>query len=258
MEFLQLYLLSGELVIGMMIALWLLSLVLKNSSIIDIFWGIGFVIINFVAFYLSPQTMQQTLLTIFITIWGIRLSIHIFLRNKGKPEDFRYAQWRRENGPKWWWVSFFKVFLLQGVLMLMIAAPLLAVHARNDLQPYRVFDYIGIIIWAIGFFFESVGDYQLRKFKSNPSNKGKLLTTGLWCYTRHPNYFGDSMQWWGFYFFAAASGSWWTVFSPLLMTILLLRVSGVTLLEKTMKTRPGYEEYIRNTNAFLPWFPKQQ
>lgn len=257
MAFLQSFYLSSGIIIGMMIILWLLSLALKNSSIVDIFWGTGFVIVNLVTFCLSQQTIRQILLTVLVTMWGLRLSTHILLRNKGKPEDFRYAEWRRENGPQWWWVSFFKVFALQGILLLIIAIPLLAVQGARQVKSLTLLDCFGIVVWTIGFLFEVVGDYQLAVFKSNPLDKGKVMTTGLWRYTRHPNYFGDAVQWWGFYILAAASGSWWTVLSPVIMTILLLRISGVTLLERTMRARPGYQEYMRTTNAFLPWFPRQ-
>jgi steroid 5-alpha reductase family enzyme len=256
MEFLQLYLFSGALIIAMMTALWVLSLVLKNSSIVDIFWGTGFVLVNLSAFFYSQQSTQQTLVTMIVTLWGLRLSIHIFLRNHGKPEDFRYAQWRTESGPRWWWISFFKVFFLQSILMWIIAAPLLAVQTVANVSSHMVVNIVGIAVWAIGFFFEAVSDYQLAAFKSDSRNAGKVMNGGLWRYSRHPNYFGDTVQWWGFYVIAAASGSWWTLFSPVIMTILLLRISGVTLLEKTMKTRPGYEEYMRATNAFFPWPPK--
>jgi steroid 5-alpha reductase family enzyme len=257
MELSRLYLFSGELVIAMMTVLWVLSLILKNSSIVDIFWGTGFVFINLAAYFLSQQTIQQTLLTISVTLWGLRLSIHIYLRNHGMPEDFRYAQWRKEQGSRWWWISFIKVFFLQGILMWIIAAPLLAVQTFSNVSSLIAVNIVGIVIWGIGFFFEAVSDYQLVRFKSDSQHQGKLLTSGLWHYSRHPNYFGDTMQWWGFYLLAAASGYWWTIFSPVIMTLLLLRVSGVTLLEKTMKTRRGYEEYIRTTNAFIPWIPRQ-
>jgi steroid 5-alpha reductase family enzyme len=256
MELFQLYLFSGELIIAMMTALWVLSLILKNSSIVDIFWGTGFVLINFAVYLYSQQSTQQALVTILVTLWGLRLSIHIFLRNHRKPEDFRYAQWRKEQGSRWLWISFFKVFLLQGILMWIIAAPLLAVQTVANVSSLTIVNVVGIAVWAIGYFFEVVSDYQLVRFKSNAQHHGKLLTSGLWHYSRHPNYFGDTMQWWGFYILATASGYWWTIFSPVIMTLLLLRVSGVTLLEKTMKTRPGYEEYIRTTNAFIPWIPR--
>ena len=256
MELSQLYLFNGELVIAMMTALWVLSLILKNSSIVDIFWGTGFVIVNLSAYYFSQHSTLQKLLTIIVTLWGLRLSIHIFLRNHRKPEDFRYAQWRKEQGLRWRWISFFKVFLLQGILMWIIAAPLLAVQTFSNVSSLIVVNVVGIVIWGIGFFFEAVSDYQLVRFKSDSQHQGKLMTSGLWRYSRHPNYFGDTLQWWGFYLLAAASGYWWTIFSPVIMTLLLLRVSGVTLLEKAMKTRPGYEEYIRTTNAFIPWIPR--
>jgi steroid 5-alpha reductase family enzyme len=223
---------------------------------VDIFWGTGFVIVNLSAYYFSQHSTLQELLTIIVTLWGLRLSVHIFLRNHGKSEDFRYTQWRKEQGSRWWWISFFKVFLLQGILMLIIASPLLTVQSVANVSSLIVVNVVGIAVWGIGFFFEAVSDYQLARFKSDSQRQGKLLTSGLWHYSRHPNYFGDTMQWWGFYLLAAASGYWWTIFSPVIMTLLLLRVSGVTLLEKTMKTRPGYEEYIRTTNAFIPWIPR--
>ena len=140
--------------------------------------------------------------------------------------------------------------------MWIIAAPLIAVQTVTNVSSLKVVNVVGIVVWAIGFSFEAVSDHQLARFKSDSQHQGKLLTSGLWRYSRHPNYFGDTMQWWGFYLLAAASGYWWTIFSPAVMTLLLLRVSGVTLLEKTMKTRPGYEEYMRATNAFFPWPPK--
>ncbi len=180
------------------------------------------------------------------------------LRNAGKGEDFRYQQWRAAAGAAWWWRSFFKVFLLQGILLWVISAPLLA--AQISAQPGRLtwLDFGGAALWLVGFYFEALGDWQLARFKANPANKGRLLDSGLWRYTRHPNYFGDAVQWWGFYLVALAAGGWWTLFSPALMTLLLRRVSGVTMLEKTLKnSKPGYREYVERTNAFLPWFPRK-
>jgi steroid 5-alpha reductase family enzyme len=248
--------LSLGIIFGVMTVLWLLSLAVKNAGIVDIFWGAGFVIVTLAMFSLSEQTARQALLAALVTLWGLRLSVHIFFRNRGKAEDFRYARWRQEHGPRWWWVSFFTVFLLQGILLVMIAVPLVAVQTARDGQALTWFDAPGIAVWAAGFLFEALGDHQLTRFKADPANKGKVLTSGLWRYTRHPNYFGDAVQWWGFYLLAAAAGAWWAVFSPLLMTFLLVRVSGVPLLERTMKTRPGYEEYLRRTNAFVPWCPR--
>lgn len=260
MNFLATYLILFVVTIGVMTMLWVLSLVLKNSSIVDIFWGTGFVILAWVSFFLTPDGFlaRKLLLTILVTIWGLRLSIYILVRNWGKPEDFRYQAWRKEHGKKWWWYSYFQVFLLQGVLLTIIAAPLLAAQISPTPAKLGVLDFIAIPLWVIGFFFESMGDWQLKRFKSDPANKGKVLDRGVWRYTRHPNYFGDSTQWWAYYLVAASAGGWWTIFSPVLMTFLLLRVSGVKLLEKTLDTRPGYKEYSERTSEFIPWFPKKK
>ncbi len=260
MEFLTIYLTVAGAILGLMFLLWLLSLLLKNASIVDIFWGTGFVIANWIYFSLTPDgyLLRKLLISALVTSWGLRLSIHILRRNWGKPEDFRYQKWRNENGQRWWWWSFFQVFLLQGALMWIISAPLLAAQFRGFPYHLTVLDILGVIVWLIGFFFESVGDYQLARFKANNANKGKVMNTGVWRYTRHPNYFGDSAQWWGYYLIATGAGGWWTIFSPVLMTLFLLRVSGVALLEKTMESRPGYKEYIETTSAFIPWLPRKK
>ncbi len=260
MDFLSLYLLAGGVVLGLMILLWLLSLALRNASIVDIFWGTGFVIVAWAAFLFTPDGFlpRKLLLAALVTIWGLRLSIHILRRNWGKPEDFRYAAWRQESGRNWWWYSFFKVFLLQGILLWIISTPLIAVQFSPAPARLGLLDALGVLVWAFGFYFEAAGDAQLERFKSDPANKGKLLTTGVWHYTRHPNYFGDAAQWWGYFLIAAGAGGWWTGFSPILMTLLLVRVSGVALLEKTLiETKPGYREYAQTTSAFVPWFPRR-
>jgi steroid 5-alpha reductase family enzyme len=258
MSFIELYGIALLVILGCMTILWLVSLWLKNSSIVDIFWGTGFVIANWVYFVLTPDgfPLRKWLIGVLVTIWGLRLSLHILRRNWGKPEDFRYQVWRKEAGTRWWWLSFFRVFLLQGILMWIISAPLLAAQRGAKPAHLILFDFLGVIVWGIGFFFEAVGDLQLARFKADPANKGKVMDRGVWRYTRHPNYFGDSAQWWGYYLIAAFAGGWWTLFSPILMTLFLLRVSGVALLEKTLEKRPGYQEYIRKTSAFIPWFPR--
>ncbi|MEJ2759174.1 MAG: DUF1295 domain-containing protein [Anaerolineales bacterium] len=259
-DFLPLYLQAAGIILGLMTLLWLLSLALKDSSIVDIFWGAGFVITGWVYFFFTPSDYltRKIILMAIVTLWGLRLTGYIAWRNIGKGEDFRYQKWREEAGAAWWWRSFFKVFLLQGALMWLISAPLLAAQLSPARAPLTVFDLLGVLAWGVGFYFEGIGDAQLARFKRDPENKGKLLTTGVWRYTRHPNYFGDAAQWWGFYLLALANGGWWTVFSPLIMTYLLRNVSGVTMLEKTLKnTKPGYEKYVRTTNAFFPWFPKK-
>jgi len=261
MTFLEIYGMVALIILGFMTAIWLLSLALRDSSIVDIVWGTGFVVAGWAYFALTPDGFpaRKWLISILVTIWGLRLSLHILARNWGKGEDFRYRKWREEAGGKWWWRSFFKVFLLQGVLMWIISAPLLAAQISATPDRLTLLDFVALLVWAVGFFFEAVGDWQLNRFKANPANKGKLLTSGVWRYTRHPNYFGDAAQWWGYYLIAAAaSGGFWTIFSPVIMTFLLVRVSGVALLEKTMgETKPGYKEYIETTNAFIPWFPRQ-
>lgn len=260
MDFWTLYLLVGAIVLGLMILLWLLSLVLRNSSIVDIFWGTGFVIVAWAAFVFAGEGFlaRKLLLAGLVTVWGLRLSIHILRRNGGKPEDFRYAKWRQESGRRWWWYSFFKVFLLQGVLLWIISAPLVAAQFAPLPTRLGLLDGLGVVVWALGFFFEATGDAQLERFKADPANRGRLLTTGVWRFTRHPNYFGDAAQWWGYFLIAVAAGGLWTIFSPVLMTLLLVRVSGVALLEKTLiETKPGYRQYAETTSAFVPWFPRR-
>jgi steroid 5-alpha reductase family enzyme len=260
MDFPGIWLSAGTVILGLMILLWLLSLALRNASIVDIFWGTGFVIVAWAAFVFTPDGFlpRKLLLAALVTIWGLRLSIHILRRNWGKPEDFRYQAWRNQHGRKWWWYSFFQVFLLQGVLLTIVAAPLLAAQLSPTPARLGVLDFIALPLWAIGFFFEAVGDWQLKRFRSDPANKGRVLDRGVWRYTRHPNYFGDSAQWWAYYLIAASAGGWWTIFSPILMTTLLLRVSGVSLLEKTLDSRPGYKEYSERTSEFIPWFPRKK
>jgi len=260
MSFLEIYALALLVIMGLMTLLWLVSLRLKNSSIVDIFWGAGFVVSTWFYYSLTPDgfLLRKVIIAILTTLWGLRLSLYILWRNWGRGEDFRYQVWRREAGAAWWWRSFFKVFLLQGILMWIISAPLLAAQYKSTPDRLTIFDFLGVGIWLVGFFFESVGDIQLARFKAKPENKGKVMDRGVWRTTRHPNYFGDSTQWWGYYLIAASAGGWWTVFGPLVMTLFLLRVSGVTLLEKSLAVRPGYEEYIKTTSAFIPWFPRKK
>lgn len=259
LDFLGLHALIGLLIFGAMTILWVVSLFLKNSSIVDIFWGMGFVVSVWLVFINTTQSHgpRDWLITILVTIWGLRLSIYVLWRNAGKGEDFRYAKWRRQAGDSWWWRSYFKVFMLQGLIMWVIASPLTVIQLPGNVDTLGALDTVGIGLWAIGFYFEAVGDYQLYCFKADPHNKGKLLDSGVWRLTRHPNYFGDAAQWWGFYLIAAAAGAWWSIFSPVLMTYLLVNVSGMAMLERTLKRdKPGYQRYRENTSAFIPWFPK--
>jgi len=248
------------LILACMTLLWLLSLLKRDASLVDIFWGLGFIIASLFYFNLTQNhhSIRQWLVITLVIIWGLRLSLHILRRNWGHGEDYRYRVWREQAGKAFWWKSYFKVFLLQGIVLWIVSWPLPA--AQQSTKPlWTIFDVSGIILWSSGFFFETVGDFQLTRFKRNPANKGKVMRAGLWAYTRHPNYFGEALIWWGFYMFAlTASSSWWTIISPLLMTFLLMRVSGVAMLEKSLVvTKPEYKNYIESTNAFFPWFPRQ-
>ena len=206
MTLIQVYATTAGVILGFMTILWVASLILKNSSIVDIFWGTGFVIANWAYFFLTPDgsPARKWLISLLVTVWGLRLSLYILWRNWGKPEDFRYRKWREESGGIWWWKSFFQVFLLQGVLLWIISAPLLAAHTLGGAAPnaLTLLDGLAILVWAIGFFFEAVGDWQLARFKANPLNRGKVMDSGVWRYTRHPNYFGDAAQWWAYYLIA--------------------------------------------------------
>jgi steroid 5-alpha reductase family enzyme len=247
-------------ILAYMTILWLISLAAKDSSIVDIFWGSGFIVAAGAYFALTEGFLaRKILMTALVAIWGLRLGIHIAKRNLGKGEDYRYRAWREEAGKKFWWVSFFRVFLLQGVLLWVISAPLLFAQFSPTPDRITAFDVVGAVVWGVGFFFEAIGDWQLARFKRNPENKGKLLRTGLWRYTRHPNYFGDATMWWGYFIIALGTPfGFVTLFSPIVMTVLLMRVSGVALLEKKLvETKPGYKEYIETTNAFFPWFPRK-
>jgi len=254
------WLISALVVFAFMTALWLLSLRLRDSSIVDVFWGFGFAVVAWALAALMPGPLpaRARLMAALVSVWGLRLALHIYLRNRGKGEDFRYRQWREEAGASWWWRSYLRVFLLQGVIMWLVAAPVAMTVATVGPAGLGWLDAAAVVVWAVGFAFEAVGDWQLTRFKADPANKGRLMTGGLWRFTRHPNYFGDSAVWWGHYLVAAAAGAWWTIFSPALMTFLLVRVSGVSMLERSLReTKPGYREYVEATSAFFPRPPRR-
>jgi steroid 5-alpha reductase family enzyme len=248
-------------ILGCMIALWLLSLALKDASIADIFWGLGFVILAWLSFFLTEGYLgRKVLICTLVTVWGLRLAIHIGRRNWGKGEDRRYQKWRAKYGSKFWWVSLFTVFGTQGVLLWVISLASQAGQISPEPGRWVWQDALGLLVWAVGFFFEAVGDWQLARFKADPENRGQVMDRGLWAYTRHPNYFGECLMWWGLFLIALANpGNFWTMVSPLTITYLLLKVSGVSLLEKSIvETRPKYRDYIERTSAFVPWFPKRR
>lgn len=255
-----LFLQAALIIIIFMFLIWALSVFIKNVSIVDIFWGLGFIIVDLVYFLMASEINTRKILTlILVTIWGLRLAIYLSIRNIGKVEDFRYQQFRKQFGPKrYWWFSFFQTFLLQGSLILLISLPLFAINTSSSSGILTFLDVVALLVWSIGFIFEAGGDYQLFKFKSNPKNKDKVLNKGFWKYTRHPNYFGDAMIWWAYAILSIASGGYWHIIGSLVMTLLIIKVSGVLLLEKTLKiTKPAYKTYIESTNSFFPWFPKK-
>jgi steroid 5-alpha reductase family enzyme len=242
-----------------MTLLWLVSVRLHNVAIVDVFWGLGFILIAVITAAYAPHPIDpgRTALVAAVAIWGTRLAAHIYVRNRGHGEDFRYRAFRRRD-PRFTWTSLVKVFWLQAALMLVVAAPLWAAGEPRGGGPNGPLLVVGIAVWFVGFAFEAVGDGQLARFRKEPSNRGKVMDRGLWRFTRHPNYFGDATLWWGIYSLALANGApLWTAVGPLLMTVLLLRVSGVALLERSLKrTKPEYADYVRRTSPFVPRPPK--
>ena len=253
-------LLGLAVALGLMTLVWLVSLPKRDASIIDIFWGVSFVLLAWVYYAQgSQQGLRQHLVPILVTIWGFRLAVFIAWRNRGHGEDYRYAAMRQKFGAKFPWLSLVIVFWLQAALAWVIAMPLFQVQRVAEPLALTWLDGLGLTLFLVGLFFEAVGDGQMARFKADPGNRGKVLDHGLWRYTRHPNYFGDATLWWGLSCFALATpGSLWILVSPVLMTFLLLRVSGVALLEKGLqKTKPAYADYAHRTSAFFPRPPKR-
>lgn len=260
----QTLLVTLAVVLTTMFVLWLLSVAKRDASIVDPFWGTGFVLVAWTALYLNLHFPQQplprrtVLLAVLTTVWGLRLSAFLLWRNWGHGEDRRYQAMRTHHGGRFWWVSLFTVYLLQGVILWFVSLPIQAAMTAAKDDPLGWLDEVGILLWQIGLTFEAVGDWQLARFKADPANAGRVMDRGLWRYTRHPNYFGDFCVWWGLFLIAASGGAWWTVLSPLMMSFLLLKVSGVTLLEKTItERRPEYAAYQARTNAFFPGPPRK-
>jgi len=246
------FILSLAAILAVGVLSWLFSVVRRDVSIVDSLWSLFFLLVAVViATTALPLSDRGMLVLALVAVWALRLSIFITARNWGEPEDYRYQTIRANNEPGFAFKSLYIVFGLQGVLAWIIAMPLLP--AISSTSSLGILDGIAAALWLVGFIFEAGGDYQLSRFKKNPDNKGRVLDTGLWRFTRHPNYFGDFCIWWSFYLFAVAAGGWWSIISPLLMTFLLLKVSGVAMLESTIsERRPEYADYIRNTNAFFP------
>jgi steroid 5-alpha reductase family enzyme len=239
------------------VMLWLLSLRLRDVSIVDIFWGPGIAGVVDIAAGVGHASGPRTAAVLFlVNLWALRLAGHIWTRHSNVQggEDHRYGAMRARFGANWWWISLIQVFLLQAVLIWFVPAPLVSAVLFSH-QPMLWLDYAGIGVAGFGIAFEALADFQLSSFRLDPANKGKVMDKGLWGWSRHPNYFGEALLWWGFFAIGfAASHMWWLILSPLLVTALLLQVSGVTLMEETIaQRRPGYDDYKRRVSAFVPW-----
>lgn len=232
---------------------FLLSLIRKRNDVADVAWGLGFVLLTWTSYGISPDSGVRGLLVgILVTIWGVRLAWHIHGRNRGKAEDYRYLAWRKAWG-KWFYIrSFFQVYVLQGVLLMLIAIPLMLINAHAG-KGIGLIDVFGVVVWLFGFIFESVGDAQLSHFIKDPANKGKLIQSGLWAYTRHPNYFGEIMQWWGIWLIAVSVPYGLIgIIGPITITFLIVKVSGIPMLEKKMAANPDFPAYRQNVSMLIP------
>jgi steroid 5-alpha reductase family enzyme len=253
---------AANLIISVLVmgAGWRVSLLRKNVTVADSLWGIGFVLIAWHTFFQAEGYLpRKLLLCLLVTFWGVRLFVYMHIRNRDKGEDARYTAWRKKHGASFWWVSFFKVFMLQALFQWVVSFGV----QYGGLQPVpahmTMLDLAGTLFWAAGFIVETAADRQLHRFLSRPENRGKIMDQGLWRYSRHPNYFGESLMWWGI-FVIVLSVPWgiWTIISPVLITYTLLKLSGVSLMESVeFGNNPAYQEYARRTSAFIPWFPKR-
>jgi steroid 5-alpha reductase family enzyme len=251
------FLVCGLVLLIFMTAIFGLAMRIKDNSIVDVAYGVAFVLTSWVGFAAYGSShLRQWLVVILVSLWGLRLAAHIALRKKGEGEDFRYRQWREEWGETFVWRSFLQVFMLQGAVIFLVALPILLV-VNYPGGSLGLLDLVGVLIWSFGFFFEALGDWQLLRFKRNPDNRGKIIQSGLWNYTRHPNYFGEAVLWWGLFAIALnAPYGLVAIISPLLINFLLLKVSGIPMLEAKYEHSAEFAAYKERTNALFPWFPK--
>ena len=249
------YYVTLVVVLFVYMTLWfVVSLIKKRNDVADVAWGLGFVIMSWTSYFLSGYSGTRGLLVgVLVSVWGLRLAWHIYKRNKGKLEDYRYLAWRNEWG-KWFYPrSYVQVYLLQGMLLFLIVTPVLLIN-KSVATPLNIVDLLGVIVWIFGFYFEAVGDAQLARFIKNPENKGKLMQSGLWAYTRHPNYFGEVTQWWGLWLIAlSVPFGFISILGPITITFLILKVSGIPMLEKKMEENPDFAEYKKRVSAFVPF-----
>jgi steroid 5-alpha reductase family enzyme len=251
---------SAGAVAALMLVPWVVSLLRRDAGVADVAWGLGFVLVAWLSFALADGTAERkTLVVVLTSIWGVRLAAYLAWRDRGKEEDFRYREMRARYGRRFPLVSLVAVFAFQGLGIWTVSLPVQAAQVPDSPSTLTVLDFAGVFLWVVGMFFESVGDLQLARFKADLGNRGKVLDEGLWRYTRHPNYFGDFCVWWGLYAIALATGAWWSVVGPLMMSCILLRLSGVPVMERHLRQqRPGYEQYAQRTSAFLPSPPRER
>jgi steroid 5-alpha reductase family enzyme len=257
--------LAGLVIFGYFMIFFIIATLIKNNSIVDIGWGLGFVVTAWILFFISQEySWEKLIINALVSFWGLRLFYHILKRNIFAKEDFRYRKWRDDWGKYVVIRAFFQIFMLQGLFMFVVGIGVFYINiygfATDDLSGFAVFGLIlGVLIWLIGYLFEVVGDKQLKDHIANKNKSQKLMTRGLWAYTRHPNYFGEALLWWGIFVFIFAGGAnIYVIISPVVITYLLRFVSGVPMLEKRMKESPGWDEYAAMTNAFIPWFKKKR
>lgn len=253
------FLLAAAVVFAVMTTTFAVALAIRDNSVVDIVYGLAFVLSCWIAmlFYGMGHPRPFLLLSL-LTIWGLRLAVHLIYRKQGKEEDFRYRLWREAWGSSFVWRSFLQIFMLQGAVILIVSLPvLMSIESPGD--PLGILDFLGALIWLIGFAFETAGDWQLMQFTKNPANKGRIIQSGLWRYTRHPNYFGEATLWWGMFLIALGIPyGWVAIVSPLLIDFLLLKVSGIPMLEAKYEGHAEFDLYRQRTNAFFPWIPKSE
>jgi steroid 5-alpha reductase family enzyme len=231
---------------------FVISLIQKRNDVADIGWGTGFIAVSGYFFLTQPHTLISIVVYMLVTLWGLRLAAHIGLRSWGKPEDFRYQKMRKDWGKSVVWMSYLRIYVFQGLFMLIISLPIIVAGTASD-TPLSILSLIGLVIWLIGFAFETIGDYQLRVFIKQKKNKDDIMQTGLWRYTRHPNYFGEVMIWWGLFLIVLLlQNGLWSIVSPIIITFLLLKVSGIPMLEAKYKDNVAFQEYKKRTSAFFP------
>lgn len=239
-------------------ALFVLSLLIKRNDIADVAWGTGIFIVAIISYFYGDRNDLALITTALAGLWGVRLTLRIFLRNRKKSEDFRYKKWREDWGKLFYIRSFLQVYLLQGFLMVVVGYPFVHMTVFGNNSEIVITSLVGLALWLIGFFFETVGDWQLDRFIASKTTPNQVLSSGLWKYTRHPNYFGEVTMWWGLWLMIASTPvSYIALISPVMITFLILKVSGIPMLEKSFSNNPNFQEYKKRTSAFFPLPPKR-